>query len=111
MGTRGTWSHWTGLGICDSSDEQRHTKTPIQHYFIVYEDKRPSKSLSAIVIIRICHDQKSHVSGAMGLLTARHSNPKYISTTMENIHSEKKGRYFDIHYVTLYIPMGSIQIS
>ena len=36
VGTRSTWSHWTGLGICDSSDQKRDPKTPIQHYSIAY---------------------------------------------------------------------------
>ena len=55
VGTRGTWSHW----IYDSSDKQRNPKSPIQHYSIVYQDKRPNKSLSTMVINRISHDQKS----------------------------------------------------
>ena len=56
VGTRSTWSHWTGLGICDSSDQKRYPKTPIQHYSIAYYNKQPSKSLSVMVIFKICHD-------------------------------------------------------
>ena len=57
-------------------------------------------------------DQKSlPVSGSMGLHMDRHYNSKYISLIKRGNNHSKKGRYFNVYYVTLYIPMGSTQIS
>ena len=65
-----------------------------------------------MVIFRICHDKKSlPVPGTIGLHMAQHSNPKYISLIKKENNHSKKGRYFDIDYVTLYTAMCCTQIN
>ena len=51
--------------------------------------------------------------GSTSLHMARHSNPKYISLVKKiAIKSIPKKMFFsDIDYATLYIPLGTTQIS